>query len=333
MNQAAKLPYGLFAMWPVRFPLSAAVLQSRDLAGIYIQFGWNVINPAPGRFDWQALDARVNEAQRAGKQVVLANRLSLWNCPEWVKQSPGVQAIALTDTNPYHKSAGQTVRVPTFWDPTYHGAKLAAIAALGQRYAGSVVGVAAAFANYYTDDWAVPHQTGGGRRIDQVQQWRAAGYSTERMLGVGQQIVEGTAAAFPGVALKMPIAQTDARLDGTPTRLAELIVAWCRRHYPETFCPQWSRLSTQTGQQRDAILDILMNQRQCGMQMLAAASNGAVDRCRQNGGNAPCQPAAVLQNSLQAAVPFRPYFIEMWWQDCVNPALAAVLHEGAAGFA
>src|SRR6185436_6796114 len=85
---------------------------------------------------------------------------------------------------------GVSLTIPVFWDPTYLAKKKAMIAALGAHFTNNsaVKIVVASFANAVTEDWNVPHTA-----ID-VQNWFAVGYTTEKLLDAGQQIIDATMA-------------------------------------------------------------------------------------------------------------------------------------------
>src|SRR5207237_955451 len=97
---------------------------------------------------------------------------------------------------------GVSVTIPVFWDPTFLAKKKAMIAALGAHFTNNsaVKIVAASFANAKSEDWNVPHTD-----VD-VQNWLAAGYTSEKLLDAGKQIIDATMAAFPNQYVTLAIA-------------------------------------------------------------------------------------------------------------------------------
>jgi hypothetical protein len=355
-ENAALLPYppGAYAMLPVDKPIPQAVLDNRQIVGVYLQFTWRAIEKKKNVYHWTGLDERVQEAEAAGLKIVLSIRTGLYGAPNWLKQDSAVQTVKLTDTNKYHKDTyGKELTLPVFWDPVFHEARKRFIRAVGQRYAhkDAVVAATASFANYFTDDWAVPHATGmvDGMKVDQVAQWLNAGYTTDKMLKVGREILDTTAAAFPRQSLKLPINVTHPKLDGTATALAEGILDYGYSTYPTRFYAQFNSLHTRTpaasaseaakpkrgkgaANERQVIFNLLkQHSPQIGLQMLAAASNGEKDNCRQNGNQSPCPEQEVLQKSVELGLTYRPVFIEFWREDASNSDLAEVLKKATEG--
>lgn len=343
-------PRGSYAMWPARTPLSPAVIANNGIVGILLAVAWDDIEgKADETFDWTAVDARVGEAEKGGLAVALTLSASLENAPPWLLANPAVQTIGLVDTNRYHKSFCKEQKLPVFWDPTFHAQRLDFVRRAGARYAGkpAVAALMTSFANTHTGDWSVPHFVGmlgcptGKLPLDQVKQWRDAGYTTEKMLTVGKQVLDATAEAFPTQALKLPIAQTHDDLDGNRWALAASAIAYAdSRPYAARFFVQINRIHTGSPLATDPAVDaatmadrgndlylfgMIKRHDGRGLQMLSAASLADKDGCRQNDGKSPCPPVDVLKKSVDIAMSYAPRFFEYWQGDSVDPALAAIL--------
>jgi hypothetical protein len=65
--------------------------------------------------------------------------------------------------------------------------------------------------------------------------------------------------------------------------------------------------------------------------MLAAASNGQKDNCRQNGKESPCDPHRVLLDSVKAGLSYKPRYLEYWREDVENKDLQDILQLANAG--
>ena len=318
------------------------VLENPYIVGILISTSWRDIERREGDFDWSNLDNYINLANAAGKVVTLNLFAGGRNTPDWVKQLPEVQLYSFVDTNMYHSTYCEEDTMPVFWDPIFLEKKMSFIKAAGQRYANNenVVGVMVSFASANTNDMYVPHKVGFvcGQQINQVQDWLDVGYTTEKMLNAGKKTISAWAAAFPNQALKLPIGLTDSKLDGTVTKLAELIVDFGYSAFPDRFFAQMNGLCTLTPYADDPliinacsgdslyIMKLLFEHRpQIGLQMLAGASNGDKDNCRLNGRRSPCYPRDVLLESVGIAISYDPHFIEYWHIDAENIELQSVL--------
>jgi hypothetical protein len=337
---------GVYAMWPVYEPIPATITSNPGLVGIYIQIAWRLVQPSSGSFDWSKLDARIREAEASNMRIILSIRDDLIHAPADLIADPRVGKTTLVmhtpvPTNPINC---QKLVLPLFWDPTYQAARERLIRAMGQRYANdpAIVGVTVAFANANTDDWGVPHEDRRALRaecgidFDNQQEWLQAGYSNEKMLDIGKDLLDTTASAFPRRELDLPIG-----IHGRPLRGAELLdqfISYGRKRYSDRFYVQMNRLDSASPVIDDPQVDasapygpfalyqhLKQNAPFIGLQMLAAASNGAKDHCTQNHHDAPCPPREVMRKSLDIALSYHPAFVEVWDVDAQNSELASLL--------
>lgn len=341
---------GSYAMWDFDKDLSPEIYNNPAIVGVLTSVAWRDVEVKEGVYDWSKLDAKISKVEKAGLKVVLKLITSPAYAPDWLKNNPNVKKIDVIDTNPYHKSRYcEKLSLPLFWDPIFHQKKKEFIIAAGKRYSNdpAIAAVMASFANALTDDWHVPHKVGYlkdcGVAVNQVKDLLNAGYTTEKMLAVGREIIDTTAQAFPKQALKLPVGPTHRKLDGSATKLAELILDYAYSKYPGRFFAQMNALSTvlpyadspkisdaPEGKAAYLLLKLLVKYKpQIGLQMLSAASlcNGGI--CRQNKGNYQCNPAndqpCVLRESVNIGLSYKPHFIEYWFADAANPKLAPVL--------
>jgi hypothetical protein len=343
LNLPPGLPCGSFSNRVTR-----AVLQNPQVAGTMISASWKTIERSRTTFDWAAVDSALRQAQKAHLPVTLNLIAGGASTPDWVKKMPGVQRIYLVDTNEYRDRYCTKVSIPVFWDELYLQEKERFIAEAGNRYGSNpnIVGVMVSFANAFTNDWCVPHAVGRfcGRAMDQVKTWINKGYTTDKMLNAGKRTIDAWARAFPAKALKLPIQVTHERLDGTASNLAEMIADYGFSNYPERFYIQVNSLNALTPNSSDVvdanpntygyILQLLtQHPNRIGLQMLASASNGNVDNCRQNGGVSPCPAHDVLMNSVVKGLSYNPNYIEYWYQDVQNTDLQDVLEYANNGMA
>jgi hypothetical protein len=331
-------------------------LQNRFVRGVMINVSWRDIQRwGKKTFKWSDVDRQLVQAKAAGKDVTFILHAGGQNTPDWVKNTPGVQLIDIIDTsNTYHATYCDLISIPVFWDPAFLEMKKNFIEKAGERYGDdpSISGVMVPFANFITSDWNVPHDvdpTGEkcGKTFDQIIDWKKAGYTTEKMLDAGKQTLDAWAAAFPGRAMKLPVHPTHQSLedgmDGTPptaTKLAQLIIEYGYGAYPDRFIAQVNTLNTETAHpaspkitranpnSNEYILKILADYPgRIGFQMLAAASNGEEDNCRQNRNQSPCDPYAVFLESVEAGLLYDPLYIEVWHEDAENVELLGIFKD------
>src|SRR5881398_2180415 len=97
---------------------------------------------------------------------------------------------------------GVPTKIPVFWDPTFLAKKKAMIAAVGAHFTNNpaVKIIAASFANSSSEDWSVPHTA------TDIGNWFAVGYTTDKLIDAGRQIIDATMAAFPNQYVTLAIA-------------------------------------------------------------------------------------------------------------------------------
>ncbi len=164
------------------------VLANPEVVGLAVRQNWSDLEPNEDNFDFSYLDGQVQAAADNGKVVLLRINTQAQK-PAWVTQAiQDAGGIFFTFDN-----AGVPTTIPVFWDPTCLAKKKDMIAALGSHFANNptVKIVSASFANATSEDWNVPHTTAD------VANWLADGYTTEKLLDAGQQIIDATMAAFP----------------------------------------------------------------------------------------------------------------------------------------
>ena len=230
----ADVPRGVFSLAGAGATARDSVLANPDLTGVVIRQDWSELEPTEGNFDWAFLDSEVARATDAGKEILLRINTQAHK-PAWVTaavQDAGGTFFTFDDS-------GVETTIPVFWDPTYLAKKKAMIIAVGERFASNpyLRVVSASFANAVSEDWNIPHTP------DDIANWFAAGYSAEKMLDTGQQIIDTTMTAFPNQLVTMAISG-DGNLDSTPTYLADNAIANARATWPGRMIAQVNSLST-----------------------------------------------------------------------------------------
>lgn len=353
----APIPAGVYAIWPVTDALTSSLTGNKGVVGVLLSVPWNLVNPTQGKFDWSAVTARLSEAVAAGMAVEVALKDSPLDEPSWIASqlcSPGadagscVAAVDFLDTNDNRSTYCTTQRVAVPWDPAFHAARLALIKAFGQQFPTSFVAATASFANFTTDDWELPHFVGTvcGQNVNQVSQLQQAGYTTSAILAIGKDILDATAAAFPGANIKLPIQSSGGLGGGDPFAPVEQIIAYATtKPYASRFYPQMNFLkasdagptdpsvaqATNQSPDNDYVLHLLSQAAQMGLQDVAGAFTSGKECCRQSGDLScsaqTCDPLSVLQKSSSVAASYHApaAFWEVWKSDGSAPSAATAL--------
>lgn len=325
-SASAAIPRGIFSLGTSGKPTGAEVLESPNITGISIRYGWTDLEPTEGVFNWTYLDSEVGRATTAGKQVLL-RIMTQSGKPAWV--TTAVQAARGKFFT--WEANGVTNTIPVFWDPTFLAKKKAMIAAVGAHFTNNptVTIVSASFANALSEDWNVPHTP------DLVAEWFSLGYTTEKMLDAGRQIIDATMAAFPKQYLALAIGNNGhvgatGNLDPQADTVARTTVEWAWGAWPGRLVTQLNSVSTiippAPGYDFSAWAVLWDMLPQVGGQMIFRALN---DPDHQVNGGIPAPPGLALTNAVTAAMAYRMRYIEIYQIDVVGLPLVIAWAQAA----
>ena len=150
---------------------------------------WAELEPNEGSFDFSFLDSEVARIAAAGKKILLRINTQAGK-PSWVSDAvtaAGGVFYTFVDDD------GTQNTIPVYWDPTFLAKKKAMIVALGAHFTNNpaLAVVWTSFANARSEDWSVPHTP------SQVEAWQQVGYTTDKLLEAGKEIIDTTMMAFP----------------------------------------------------------------------------------------------------------------------------------------
>lgn len=310
----AEVPRGVFSLSPAGVACSAAVLSNPDVDGVGIRQDWQDLEPTEGVFNWTFLDAEVARASAAGKKILLRINTQ-YSKPPWVTKA--VQDAGSTFFS-WDKD-GVPTTIPVFWDPTFLTKKKAMIAALGAHFTNqeAIKIVWTSFANASSEDWSVPHTP------PDVTNWLAAGYTTDKLLEAGKQIVDATMAAFPNQFVTLAVAgngraKQGGQLDPDENYAARTAVAAARGTWPGRLIVQKNSLSTSnpTAPGTGTLFQILWDSRpDVGGQMLDACYG---DTTYRNNAGVADDAANILHRSVNLGAGYGMKYIEIYQKDVLN---------------
>ena len=312
-----QIPRGVFSLAASGQVASNNALANPDVVGMSIRQDWAALEPSEGNFDWSYLDSEVARAAAAGKVVLLRIRTQSGK-PAWVTtaiQNAGGTFFTFNDE-------GVTVTIPVFWNPTYLAKKKAMIAALGAHFTANptIRVVAASFANAISEDWNVPHAA------EDIPNWFAAGYTTDKLLDAGKQIIDATMAAFPNQYVTLAIAGNghfpggpDLNLDPTATYAAATAIATARASWPGRLIVQINSVSNHNPAApgtSDSAWNTLWNSRPNVAGQMVASCYG--DSTYRVNGGVPGDPATTLASCLIRSVTYGLNYLEVYQKDVLS---------------
>jgi len=318
------IPKGIFCMPPAEpngFP--DQILNDTRIVGLDIVDDWADVEATEGVYDWSTLDSQLAQAAASGKKVLFGIVSGGVNIPDWLLANyPDIQTFSFIDNNPYHRTYGQELTIPVFWDPIFLAKKIALIQAAGVHFSSNpnIVIVGSAFANATTEDWNIPNAT-----VD-IANWLAAGYTTQLMVNTGEAVIDATMAAFPNQNITMSIGRGAGDLDPTPDYLSETVVDYATTTYGRFITAKYALAANTPDPAVDTALynwQIFFNQcPNVSAQMLWYVSGDTT--YRMNGG-VPGIPAVVLLNAITIGAHYGTQFQEIYEQDLENPTLSPVI--------
>ncbi len=128
---AQEAPRGVFCSCPPTGPNSdsvlASVAQQPFVDGVLVRVGWDLIEPAPGVYDFSLVQGQLDLAEQYDVGVALAI-VQGPHAPAWLEP----QGVQMVDFD----FMGQPQRIPAAWDATYQATWANTVAALGSAFDG-----------------------------------------------------------------------------------------------------------------------------------------------------------------------------------------------------
>ena len=327
---SAQVPRGVFSLSPAGVACPDAVLSNASVDGVGIRQDWRDLEPTEGVYNWEFLDSQVARVAAAGKKVLLRINTQFAK-PDWV-------TTAVTDAGgaffTFDKD-GVPTTIPVFWDPTFLAKKKVMIAALGAHFTKNtaIKIVWTSFANANSEDWSVPHTP------PDVVNWLAVGYTSEKMLDAGKQMIDATMAAFPNQYVTLAVAgnghgANGSNLDPDESYVARNAVLAARATWPGRLIVQKNSLSTfnPPAPGTGTTFQLLWDSRpDIGGQMLDACFG---DTTYRNNAGVPDDPANILHKSVNMGLGYGMNYIEIYQFDVLNlPGEISYAHNALLGLA
>lgn len=260
------------------------------VGGVSWIFGWSQIETAPGVFNWSSVDAAIAASSGSGRKTMLRIDGGATS-PSWV---PDQLTFSFLSMGPQGE---QTVTMPKTWSPTYLADFTTFIKAFGARY---------------NSDHAVTRveMTGGGYQgemaLPQWPGWIGAGYTDSLMTGAWEQLISTYKTAFPNTQLGMDYGeplQTYYHSNIDPA-----VLAYARTFSNVNF--QQNGLKNTTSQNWSVFktLQTLSATTRIGWQLWGGNNN-----------------ESYLMGAFHVAVASHASYVEVYLNDCVNPANAPAL--------
>lgn len=318
----AAVPRGVFSLSPAGVACRDNVLTNPSVDGVGIRQDWKDLEPAEGVFKWTFLDSEVARAAAAGKMVLLRINTQ-FSKPEWVTNA----VAAAGGTFFTFDKDGVPTTIPVYWDPTFLAKKKAMIAALGAHFTSNsaIKIVWTSFANANSEDWSVPHTAAD------ISRWQEVGYTSQKLLDAGKQIIDATMTAFPNQYVTLAVAGNGG-LDPDVNYVARNAILAARATWPGRLIVQKNSLATfnPPAPGTGTTFGLLWDSRpDVGGQMLDACFN---DTTYRNNAGVADDPAVILHQSVNLGASYGMNYIEIYQLDVLNlPAEITYAHNVLLG--
>ncbi|MBA3608992.1 MAG: beta-galactosidase [Chthoniobacterales bacterium] len=321
---SASVPQGVFSLSPAGVACKASILTNLNVDGVSIRQDWSDLEPTEGVYDWSFLDSEVARVAAAGKSVLLRINTQFAK-PEWVTAAVTKAGGSFFTWD----KDGVPTTIPVFWDPTFLAKKKAMIAALGAHFTvnPSIKIVWTSFANANSEDWSVPHTPAD------IAAWQAVGYTTEKLLDAGRQIIDASMSAFPNQYVTLAVAG-NGNLDPDVNYAARNAVLAARATWPGRLIVQKNSLATYNppAPGTGTVFQLLWDSRpDIGGQMLDACFG---DTTYRNNAGVADDPGVILHKSVNLGASYGMKYIEIYQLDVLNlPVEITYAHNVLLGLA
>jgi len=204
---------------PEESQLDLRALKNPYIRGVALQIRWRDIEPVEGQPNWSKLDQLLAAAESSDRWVQFLIFPGFFS-PAWATE--GAQTVMFPIQ--YGPGKGTLEKLPLPWDRVYLGHWLDFVKELSVRYGKSPAFrvVAAAGPTSVSAEFTLPHQP------EEIQKWKAAGYTPSKYIDAWQKVFEVYAADFPNQYVSLSLgsginiderSERDARA-GKPTKEA-----------------------------------------------------------------------------------------------------------------
>jgi hypothetical protein len=271
-------------------PTAVVASLPKIVGGVSWIFGWNQIETAPGVYNWSAVDAAIAASSGSGRKTMLRIDGGATS-PSWV---PDQLTFSFQSMGPQGE---QTVTMPRTWTSTYLDDFTTFIKAYGARYnSNPAVTRIEMTGGGYQGEMALPQWPG----------WIGAGYTDPLMTSAWETLISTYKAAFPSKQLGMDYGEPlqtyyQSHIDPAVLAYAESFtnVDFQQNGLKSTSSENWSVFKT---------LQSLSASTRIGWQMWGGDNS-----------------SSALMSAFHVAVASHASYLEVYLDDCVNPANAAAL--------
>lgn len=173
---------------PEQSQLDVQALNNPYVRGVALQIRWRDIEPVQGQPNWAKLDQLLAAAESSHKWVQLLIFPGFFS-PSWAME--GAQTVMFPIQ--YGPGQGTLEKLPLPWDKVYLGHWFEFLEKISLKYGRSAAlrVVAAAGPTSVSAEFTLPHKP------EEIQKWKAVGYTPDKYIEAWRKVFEVYAADFP----------------------------------------------------------------------------------------------------------------------------------------
>ena len=276
--------------------------------GISWRFKWSDLETGDGTYTWDLVDSAIASTKSVNKKVMLRVISGIYS-PVWVDAISRTLTFSSSLT-PNPSIYPPTLTMPVPWDPTYLAKWTAFIAAFGRRYSG--------------DTSIFSFQVAGGGMIGDMYlprttAWKASGYTDTKLMSSYETILSAYVQAFPSQRLNLDIVEPLA----SGSNVMGPLVSYCATAYGSGVFIQQNGLKASYAAEVGPYRKLIEHAATTG-----SAGYQVSNAFTSSSGSVTGTPDTTLGVAIQDHVTY----VEVYYQDIVNPALTTSITRLAAGW-
>lgn len=272
--------------------------------GLALRTFWDKVEPTEGRRNWAYFDDGLAWAKRQGRKVSLSLAAGIWS-PVWVLDAPA-RTFEVSLTSPAGQAQTKTMPLP--WDPVFQKKWRATLMDFGRRYDSDpgVSYVVIGGLGFLIESYVA--KTPGD-----IRQFQSLG-GVSAWLDGAKKVVDVYAEAFPSTPFVLAMGPPIPTADGMDALLK--LVDYGMQTYPGRFGIAHHGLDARSTMAYPpfAAIERYSSRSPAGFQMVWST----------HGPNAGLIHGT-LDEALDRAVALKAHFVEVYLEDCRDPAYTAVL--------
>lgn len=235
------------------------------ISGVYVITHWDLIETAPGVFNFDRLDQIIELIRRHNRYYKLSFNPGIY-APDWLYEK-GAEHFSTLGSNPDRKEIYQKeIRIPVPWDTVFTNYYFRLLKEVANRYGDDEAfrGITLTVATFMSPEWYLPHS-----RKD-IEQWERLDGFPDKLEQAWKEGIDSFATLFPNQILVLEASSYPVGLKV----VGDNIVDYAAKKYSDRFAVQMNQLTGRFDQvNRSTFLKMLQYREKYGSQLNLGLQN------------------------------------------------------------